>query len=110
MSFSGLLDSTAVHLRPVHDKDSGERSIVKLREHIKVRVDRGTQSLETLPLGSGTFASGAHVAYLSGLPEDWREGDYIEVEGRRFEILSVSSTKRNRRILEATVIEKGPPE
>lgn len=104
-----MLSQRATHLRPTHN-DAGERSLQIVSDEVRVRVDRGVQSLETLPLDSGSFATGAHVAFLSGRDEDWRDGDYIDVDGRRFEILATSSVMRNKGVIEATVVEKQLPE
>ena len=109
MSYDGMLTQTATHFRPVHAEGSGERSRQRLRDNVRVRVDRGVLSLEALPNADGTFASGAHVAYLSGGEQDWRDGDQIEVEGKTFEIISTSSVTRNRNVIEASVVEKGLP-
>ena len=106
MSYLGLLGQTARHLRPIHDA-SGNRSFQVVREGVRVRVDREVLSLETIPLESGTVASGAHVAYLEGPAELWKDGDYIEVGGITFEILSTSAVVRNIQVVQATVTEKG---
>ena len=107
MSYAGMLTQTAVHYRPEHDEVSGQRSRKKLREGVRVRVDRGVLALEALPLGDGNIASGTQIAYLSGSQGDWKDGDQIEVDGKVFEVIATSSVTRNRNVIEASVVEKG---
>lgn len=106
MSFDGLMSHVADHYRPEHSELSGQRKLSLVRRAVNVRLERGILAVDSLPLGDGSFAAGSFIAYLSGDPALWKEGDVLQVGGKRYEIAALSTSSRGLPFAQATVFEK----